>query len=380
MMVFFDCVMHFGGSIQITVRTIKEMRKHCEVVVLDAYGVCKEFNRALERFGITSTVLLPNPKYHYIGGENVFLRAGRVLAGSVEMVKLVGRLKRAIQDIRPSAIWTTSQKGLFFLWCAAARDVPIVFFAHGRKSYPRWYNRFAWKRLALVAGVSESSLSRLRGSPYEAAIMEVIYNGIDIDETVKLSSVEAPNIPSNGGIRILLPGTLTENKNQDTAIRGLAKYVHKGGDACLWLAGDFTPGLFDEYARSLPVLAENLNVSDRVHFLGWRNDIPAVMARSDVVVLTSYSEGLPIVLLEAMCLKKPVIATRVGGIPEVVRDGIDGILIEPGDSEGFAGAVSRLADPSLRKKMGQAGFERVESCFDIKVTARRFLEAIDKIC
>jgi glycosyltransferase involved in cell wall biosynthesis len=210
--------------------------------------------------------------------------------------------------------------------------------------------------------------------------MEVIYNGIDIDETIKLSSVEAPNIPSNGGIRILLPGTLTENKNQDTAIRGLAKYVHKGGDACLWLAGDFTPGLFDEYARSLPVLAENLNVSDRVHFLGWRNDIPAVMARSDVVVLTSYSEGLPIVLLEAMCLKKPVIATRVGGIPEVVRDGIDGILIEPGDSEGFAGAVSRLADPSLRKKMGQAGFERVKSCFDIKVTARRFLEAIDKIC
>jgi glycosyltransferase involved in cell wall biosynthesis len=67
-----------------------------------------------------------------------------------------------------------------------------------------------------------------------------------------------------------------------------------------------------------------LNVSDKVHFFGWRDDVPAVMARSDIVALVSYSEGLPMVLLEAMCLKKPAVATRVGGIPEVVCDGVDG--------------------------------------------------------
>jgi glycosyltransferase involved in cell wall biosynthesis len=356
------------------------MQKHCDVVVLDAYGVCKEYHRALERFGIKNTVLLPNPRYYYVGGENPFSRAGRVLASGIEMVKLVGRLKHTIKGIQPNAIWTTSNKGLFFLLRAVGKDIPIVFFAHGEKSYPRWYNKRSWKRIPLVAGVSQSSLSRLRGSPYEAGIMEVIYNGIDMDETIKLSSITSAELPSSNWLRLLLPGSLTENKSQSTAIKGLAEYINNGRNACLWLAGDFTPGVFDEYAKSLPVLASDLNISDRVQFLGWRDDIYGVMAQADVVVLTSFSEAMPMVLIEAMCLKKPVIATRVGGIPEVIRDGIDGILIEPGDSKGFARAVAKLADPELREKMGQAGFERVKSCFDIKVTASRFLETIGKIC
>lgn len=379
-LVFFDCITHFGGSGQVTVRTIEQMQEWCDIVVLDAYGVCREYHQALKHAGINSVVLLSGSKHHCIGGENLLSRFGRVLAGGYEMVKVIRQLSKQLDAIRPDAVWTTSHKGFFFLSHAAGKNVPMVFFAHGEKSFPRWYNRSAWKRVPLVAGVCKGSFARLRGSRYEPPMMEVIYNGIDIDETVRRSSQLSAELPATEGTRLLLPGSLTENKNQSTAIRGLAEFLDHGGRGDLLLAGDFTPGTFDGYARSLPVLARDLGVSDRIHFLGWRDDIIAVIARCDVVVLTSYSEGLPMVLLEAMCLNKPVIATRVGGIPELVRDEIDGFLIQPGDYKAFAQAVAKLTDADRREKMGRQGFERVKSCFDIRVTASRFLEAINGIC
>jgi glycosyltransferase involved in cell wall biosynthesis len=103
------------------------------------------------------------------------------------------------------------------------------------------------------------------------------------------------------------------------------------------------------------------------------------MAECDIVVLTSVTEAFGRVLLEAMCLRKPIIASRVGGIPEVVRDGVDGFLFDVKDDKGFARAVERLAEPELRRRMGDAGFERVTACYDIKKLAFRFSELISKI-
>jgi glycosyltransferase involved in cell wall biosynthesis len=208
----------------------------------------------------------------------------------------------------------------------------------------------------------------------------VVPNGIDIDELRKLGSVEPKNIPSGEGLCVLIPASFYENKSQDTAIKGLAEYLSGGGDACLWLAGDVVPGAPKDYKQKLHNLVGQLRLLDRVHFLGWRGDLPAVMSKCDVVALTSKSEGLPRVIIEAMCLKKPVIGTRAGGIPEVFRDGIEGRIIEVDDSRGFAAALEELSDPELRRRMGQAGQQRVKSRFDIKVIAPRYYELISKIC
>jgi glycosyltransferase involved in cell wall biosynthesis len=379
-LVFFDCTIHFGGSNQSTLLMIREVQKSCDVIVLDAYGICREYHDAMKRWRINNRIALPNPKYWYIGGSNPLTRTARVLASGFEMVLLIRRLEQEIEDIQPSVVWTNSQKGFFFISHAVGRTVPIVYYARGEGMYPTWYNRMKWRHVPLLIANSESGLSKIRSSPYQPDSMAVIPNGIDTDETVKLASTKASDVPLASSLCLIFPGTLNENKKQDTAIRGLAKYVHRGGDARLWLCGDCLEGVLNEYARSLSPLADALNVADRVSFLGWRDDVLAIMAQADVVVLTSLSEGMPRVILEAMALKKPTIATRVGGIPEVVRDGVDGILIEPDDSEGFAAAVKKLADPKLREEMGQAGFERVKSGFDIEYTATQFLEAISKAC
>ena len=108
-------------------------------------------------------------------------------------------------------------------------------------------------------------------------------------------------------------------------------------------------------------MAADLGLAGRVHFLGQRDDIPDLLAALDIFVLPSHSEGVSLALLEAMAAGLPVIATAVGGLPEVVTDGVNGLLIPPQDPEALAQALARLLDdPALAKKLGENARQHVE--------------------
>ena len=112
-------------------------------------------------------------------------------------------------------------------------------------------------------------------------------------------------------------------------------------------------------AAALAAAARMSGVEDRVRFLGWREDVPRIVASLSVVILPSANEGMGRVLVEAMAAGVPVVATRVGGIPSVVADGECGLLVEPGDVAGLAGAIGKLlADRPLAARMGEAGRRR----------------------
>ena len=114
----------------------------------------------------------------------------------------------------------------------------------------------------------------------------------------------------------------------------------------------------------------------RIVFTGRRDDISAVTGDLDIAVLPSLREAQGISILEAMARRKPVVASAVGGIPEVVTDGLDGILVPPGDPAALAEAVVRLArSPSLRERLGEAGYATVAERFSIDAQVRR-IEAI----
>lgn len=111
------------------------------------------------------------------------------------------------------------------------------------------------------------------------------------------------------------------------------------------------------------------------HLVGWRRDVRRLLGAADVVVLTSLFEGLPRVVLQAMAARRPVVASRVDGVPEAVEDGRSGFLVAPGDVAGFADRIERLlADPGLACAMGQAGRARV-AAFDER-SMLRDLEAL----
>ena len=122
----------------------------------------------------------------------------------------------------------------------------------------------------------------------------------------------------------------------------------------------------------LESLAQRLGIADRVYFLGNRTDVPRLLQAMDVFVLPSEWEGMPNAALEAMATGLPVVATAVGGTPEVVVDGVTGLLVPPRNSEALAQAIAQLlADPELRRRMGQAGRERVEQLFSVEQMVRK---------
>jgi glycosyltransferase involved in cell wall biosynthesis len=134
------------------------------------------------------------------------------------------------------------------------------------------------------------------------------------------------------------------------------------------------------YQRELERTAERAGVRDRVVFAGARDDAGSLLAELDVLALPSWTEGLPLVVLEAMARRRPVVATPVGGTPEIVVDGETGLLVPPRDPRALAAALRRLLDdPQLRERMGEAGFARVRERFSADAMTERMLAIYDEV-
>jgi len=127
-------------------------------------------------------------------------------------------------------------------------------------------------------------------------------------------------------------------------------------------------------------LAGEMGLAGRVHFLGQRPDIPDLLSALDLSVLPSHSEGVSLALLEAMAAGLPVIATAVGGLPEVVTDGENGLLIPPKDPEALALALARLLDdPDLAKKLGKNAQRHVEAHYSMECLGREINEIYEEL-
>lgn len=157
------------------------------------------------------------------------------------------------------------------------------------------------------------------------------------------------------------PARLRPEKNHEQLLRAWQLVAQRDPEARLWLVGD---GRLSNPLRSL---ANELGVRDSVDFMGYRDDMPSIYVQSQVCVLLSHTEADPLVLLEAAAAGVPCVATRVGGIPDIVIDGVTGILVEPGDTEGAADAVSRLlSDPDSAQEMGRAARAHIGNTRSLK--------------
>jgi glycosyltransferase involved in cell wall biosynthesis len=152
-------------------------------------------------------------------------------------------------------------------------------------------------------------------------------------------------------------GSLEERKGHARAFEALAALP---GGVKLIIAGA------GEEERALRAKAASLGLERRVHFLGYRTDVDAILSECDALVLPSTFEATPYVIIEAMASGLPVVASNVYGIPEIVRDGETGILIDPGAPEDIVRAISSLArDRDRGARMGRAAKKRYEEMFRI---------------
>jgi glycosyltransferase involved in cell wall biosynthesis len=216
----------------------------------------------------------------------------------------------------------------------------------------RWTIRLVDCVIAVSANVRDFCVSHV-GLPAEKLV--VIYNGVEVTEPL-LSCQEARaelglpiDVPVVGAVSRLDPV-----KGVDVLLQALASI----DAAHLAVIGD------GPKRAALASLADDLGVTDRVHWAGHRRDVSSLLPAFDVFVQPSLYEGLPNTVLEAQACGLPVVATAVGGTPEIVVDGVTGVLVSPHDPAALAGAIVRLLrDPDLRRRMGRAGRERVRQRF-----------------
>lgn len=167
---------------------------------------------------------------------------------------------------------------------------------------------------------------------------------------------------------VVCVGRLAPVKAQHILIDAVGLLAEQGRDVRLRLVGDGP----DRPALEEAVEARGLR--ERVVFEGWCNQdrVRELYERADIFALASFAEGVPVVLMEAMAMEIPCVATHVNGIPELIRDGVDGLLVSPSDTEALAAAVARLMDDAeLRRRLGRAGRLRVCDRYDLATNTAR---------
>lgn len=246
-----------------------------------------------------------------------------------------------------------------------------------RTTFYYWIDRLSLRFYERVVCVSEDLQRRCVECGVPADRCLLIENAIDAGEFArKQSAAEAKarlGIPPERLV-IGAVGRLSPEKAFDLLLRAVGKLLSKGYDLALVIVGEG-----DERPR-LEALRAELGLGDRVHLLGYRSDTADLYQAMDVYALSSLREGLPNVLLEAMATELPVAATRIAGVPRLVRDGENGLLIEPGSVEELAGALGRLVDDAeLRSRLGQAGRRLIESSYSLRARMDRIRAIYDSL-
>jgi glycosyltransferase involved in cell wall biosynthesis len=230
---------------------------------------------------------------------------------------------------------------------------------------------------ARVLAVSRSTRDTLLAQGYPPRLVEVVHNGIDVQRE---TGRHADGLRSELGIPATATvigeiGRLCDVKGQRELIEATALVpdVH-----VVMVGDDLEQG--GAYRTLLADLTRERGVADRVHLLGYRSDAGELLEQFDMLVLPSWIEGLPGVVLEAMAHAKPVIATPVGGTPELVVDGETGLLVPPRDPMALAAAIrSLLADPERARELGRAGHELAAREFSETAMTTRVLEVYDAV-
>ena len=222
---------------------------------------------------------------------------------------------------------------------------------------------------------SDAIEDKVRAEGREGARFAVIPNGVDLSRFAtpapRCGIREELRIPAEAPLLGVI-ARLEAEKGHRFLLDAMPAILDGSPDAHLLLVGEGSEAdALRDRARSLGRV-----VAGRIHFTGRREDVSAITANLDVAVLPSLREAQGISILEAMARRVPVVASAVGGIPEVVTSGVDGILVPPGDPSALAGAVGALlADARARRRIGEAGYRTVADRFSIDAQVRR-IEAV----
>lgn len=287
------------------------------------------------------------------------------LMGVIELIKLIKERKYNIIHVHLFPADIFSALASLFL----PKDIVWIFSEHGAYNRRRTLkifkilDNFTYSRYSNIVCVSKQvELALLNWIPSNKGKTKVIPNAVPIPKFLNPCSVKTYDI--------LFVGRLTKQKSVEILLKAIKILKNKhSGNLKIAIVGD------GELKENLNNLTVELGVNREVKFLGVRKDVKELMVSSKIFVLPSRWEGFGIVIIEAMSNMLPVIATNVGGIPELIENGKDGILVPPENPKALARAInSLLENEELQKKLSQTAYKKVREKYSIDTYSVRMLD------
>lgn len=313
------------------------------------------------------------------GVDTVVLPSLQVPISPLRDLRALLGLWTLIRSRRPALVHLHSSKaGLLGRVAAALCGVPAVFTAHGWAFTEGVSPRR--RRLAHLLEKATAPLTRraITVSEYDRQLawregvlplerLTTVHNGLSPQAP---AAVAGPVRSAGQPYRAIMVARFSSQKDQALLIRALAS----APQVQLWLVGE------GELLPDARALAEELGLGARVEFLGKRSDVPELLTQCDVFCLSSHYEGFPISILEAMRAGLPVVASDVGGVSEAVVPEETGLLVAPGDLEGWRVALQRLsADPAWGRKLGERGQQRFSGEFTASDMLGRIWQVYEEV-
>ncbi|MBS60312.1 MAG: hypothetical protein CL606_03270 [Anaerolineaceae bacterium] len=306
----------------------------------------------------------------FLALEQAGVTSERMIINSHVDPSLVVRLVRRLRGLDPSIVHThLIHADLYGTIAARIAGVrAIISSRHNddpfRSNWPlsillRLVNRYTNRFIAISDRVR---VFTIENEKVPASVVDTVYYGLPVYEHDEGQVVDArTEFGLSKGPLLVCAARLTEQKGHKWLLKAFKSVVDQFPEASLLLLGD---GPLREHLEDTVI---NLGISNHVRFAGWRTDVMEILPSTDLFVLASEWEGLGLVLLEAMSLSLSIVATEVGGIPEVVVDGETGWLVQSKDSDALAGSIlAALRSPNKMLECGRMGKLRVQNIFSVE--------------
>ncbi len=298
-------------------------------------------------------------------------------------IRALWELNRLLRQGKIDLLCTHGYKSSVMGWWAGKKaGIPVLVFSRGytaenaKVAFYEWLERRVLSRVSGIVFVSEGQRERLKSFGIKGKQSWVVRNAVSVDSYVNPKRLDLRKEVFerlrilNAAAMVVSAGRLSPEKGHRFLVEAVGMLRGSSNNTHFVFCGD------GPCQEDLEIRSKELGVSENCHFVGFRRDLKEIFQVMDLMVLPSLTEGLPNVVLEAFACAKPIVATRVGGVPEIVENGINGLLLPPERPDLLADAIKNcLASPEKMKQMGEAGYRKVKSEFTFESQSQK-LEAI----
>jgi glycosyltransferase involved in cell wall biosynthesis len=329
--------------------------------------------------GVFSNSANPNLQLHESAAKEGIESHLILCRGQIDRT-VIARIRELAVETGADVVHAHGYKADIYVYQALrAKNIPLVSTCH------TWYDndllvslygaldRFVLRKYGRVVAVSDEVKQRLLKAGVLEEKIHLVRNGIDLRPFYGASPLLREDPALGRAVIVGLVGRLAKEKGVDVFLRAAVRVLMEVPGARFVVVGE------GPERDGLVSLIEELGIRESVSMVGRRDDMPSVYASLDVMVSSSWKEGLPMAILEGMASRRPLVATAVGEVPGVVQDGVTGVLVPAGDVEAIAaGIVALLQDSALRERFGAAARRLVEEEFSAERMTDDYLRVYEE--